>query len=77
MYFENEMKNSKKIVLLISVMRLTRPTIKPLLPVTCEEQDLPGIFYLIVDLQDSFERAIFTVDRSNKYSHLYNKGTRF
>ena len=24
------------------VMRLTRPTIKPLLQVTCEEQDLPG-----------------------------------
>eukprot|EP00112_Aurelia_sp_Birch-Aquarium-sp1_P016607 Seg378.24 transcript_id=Seg378.24/GoldUCD/mRNA.D3Y31 product="Trafficking protein particle complex subunit 13" protein_id=Seg378.24/GoldUCD/D3Y31 len=42
---QGEVYKEKDQLLTLKVMRLTRPTIKPLLPVTCEEQDLPGEFF--------------------------------
>ncbi|XP_065069428.1 trafficking protein particle complex subunit 13-like [Rhopilema esculentum] len=39
---QGDILKEKDQLLALKVMRLTRPTIKPLLQVTCEEQDLPG-----------------------------------
>jgi len=40
-----ESSREKDHLLSLKVMRLTKPSIKPLVPIACEEQDLPGLIY--------------------------------